>query len=79
MEVVMNEYYTLKAFDNCLFMKSFYTWDMRVMTNWIKDVLPVIERHWTNKDYVFYVDGQDWNLSTPEVDDTANGIGRVFP
>lgn len=79
MEIITNEFYILKAVEQCLFMKSFHSWDMRVMGDWIKDITPLIERHWANEDYVFYVDCEDWNLSTPDVDDAANGIGRVFP
>ncbi len=72
---IQTNYYTITPYDSLLYIKTFSSWDDRVMKQHFEDVKRLARELFENRPWGLLVDKRQWELNTPE----AQNIGEEQP
>jgi len=64
---IKTEFYDLIPNENLLFIKSFLSWDERVIESIFKDVDKIRLTYYSNSDWAILTDCRNWDSGTPKV------------
>lgn len=65
---IKTDFYTLIPFDNVLYIKSYESWDERVVTDFAGNVRQVALQYYKKKAWAIFHDGREWKLGTPAIE-----------
>ena len=62
---IQTDFYTITPYTNLLVIKTFLSWDERVVAKHIQDVRTITSQLYRNKRWGLLSDRKEWQLSTP--------------
>lgn len=74
---IQTHFYTLTPYDNLLHIKSFLSWDERVVLQHFTDLKPLVLQFYMGKKWGLLHDARNWELSTPESERLSNKLVRT--
>ncbi|WDP89580.1 MAG: hypothetical protein HUN04_07550 [Desulfobacter sp.] len=65
---IETDFYTFEPFHNLLYVKSYKSWDERVVENFINHGQQVALEAYNKKNWAILHDGREWELGTPAIE-----------
>jgi hypothetical protein len=66
--MIKTDFYTLTPYQNLLHIKTYFSWDERVVTEYIHDLSGLVQHHYQGKFWAVIHDATNYTLSTPRAE-----------